>query len=141
MYKGKQICNCLRAVRIKIAELNGIDYKPAECTHEGDCPGTCPVCEAEVKFLNDKLDEMEDQGVVVKRELELEGLDMLIDINGELYDSNMPIVDNSEGEDYLLGDIAVLPDSCDNPYDLGGIIPETDSDENEDSHNKITGLI
>lgn len=139
MYKGKYICNCLRAVRIKIAEQNGIDYKPADCTHEGDCPGTCPVCEAEVKFLNDRLNELETQGVVVKRELGLEELDMLID--GELYDNNVPIVDDSEGEDYLLGDIAELPDSCDNPYNLGGIIPETDSDEGEDSHNKITGLI
>lgn len=51
MHKGKCICNVLKAIRKRIATTNGIEYSPAECSHEGDCRGTCPVCEAEVRYL------------------------------------------------------------------------------------------
>lgn len=55
MYYGKKVCTTLRQVRKKIAEANDIPYELTECTHHGDCLGTCPKCESELKYLNDQL--------------------------------------------------------------------------------------
>ena len=56
MKKGKSICRTLKAIRQQVADANGISYKPCECHHRGDCEGTCPACEAEVKYLEQQLD-------------------------------------------------------------------------------------
>lgn len=42
---------------MKIAEENGITYVPAECHHEGDCPGTCPRCDAELRYLKNEINK------------------------------------------------------------------------------------
>ena len=42
MSRGKKICNQLKAVRQQIADENGIPFTVEECSHEGDCRGTCP---------------------------------------------------------------------------------------------------
>ena len=55
MHRGKEICNELKAVRRSIAEENGIDLEIPECPHNGPCPGTCPRCEAEVRYLENAL--------------------------------------------------------------------------------------
>lgn len=55
MKRGKQICNQLKAVRQRIADENGIPFSVRECTHKGDCRGTCPRCEAEVRYLEQAL--------------------------------------------------------------------------------------
>ena len=55
MFKGKKTCEVLRAVRKRVADLNGIQYVPAECTHEGDCIGTCPACERERQYVEEQL--------------------------------------------------------------------------------------
>lgn len=52
---GKQKCEILKEIRRQIAESEGIKYAPAKCTHKGDCPGTCPVCEAEVEYLEQEI--------------------------------------------------------------------------------------
>lgn len=56
-YYGKEKCKVLKEIRKKIAEENDIEYNPTECTHEGDCAGTCPACEAELDYLNRQIDE------------------------------------------------------------------------------------
>ena len=55
MTRGKAICKALKSVRKRIAEANEIEYQPRECTHEGECAGTCPACEAEVRYLESQL--------------------------------------------------------------------------------------
>lgn len=55
MEKGKKICAVLKDIRQKIADANEIKYAPHECHHEGPCAGTCPACEAEVKYLEEQL--------------------------------------------------------------------------------------
>lgn len=42
---GKEKCELLKAIRINIAEMNGIEYYPAQCDHQGNCPGFCPRCD------------------------------------------------------------------------------------------------
>ena len=40
---------------MQVAMANDIKYAPTECHHEGDCAGTCPKCEAEVRWLEQQL--------------------------------------------------------------------------------------
>jgi TonB family protein len=56
MKRGKKICKTLKDIRREIAKANDIEYEPRECKHEGDCMGTCPACEAEVRYLERQLD-------------------------------------------------------------------------------------
>ena len=56
MKRGKKICKTLKDIRREIAKANDIKYEPRECKHEGDCLGTCPACEAEVRYLERQLD-------------------------------------------------------------------------------------
>ena len=49
------ICNTLKEVRMQVAKANDIRYAPTECQHEGDCAGTCPKCESEVRWLEQQL--------------------------------------------------------------------------------------
>ena len=55
MKRGKMICNTLKEVRMQVAKANDIRYAPTECQHEGDCAGTCPKCESEVRWLEQQL--------------------------------------------------------------------------------------
>lgn len=55
--KGKQVCSYLKSVRREVAAGNGIDLEIPDCTFEGECPGTCPRCEAEVRQLEQALSQ------------------------------------------------------------------------------------
>ena len=57
MIHGKSICNQLKAVRRSIAEENDIPLEIEECSYKGECRGTCPRCEAEVRYLENALTE------------------------------------------------------------------------------------
>ena len=51
MKHGRFICDTLKAIRLDIARANGIEYTPVKCNHKGECAGTCPACESEMRFL------------------------------------------------------------------------------------------
>ena len=55
MTHGKNICKQLKEVRKRIAEENDIPLEIEECTYKGECRGTCPRCEAEVRYLENAL--------------------------------------------------------------------------------------
>ncbi|MBR5013719.1 MAG: hypothetical protein IKY16_03845 [Bacteroidales bacterium] len=55
MERGRQVCRILKDIRKQIAEENDIEFITSECTHKGDCAGTCPRCEAEVRYLESQL--------------------------------------------------------------------------------------
>ena len=55
MNKGKEICETLKEIRQQIADKNEIDYSPSQCHFQGECKGTCPKCEAEVRYLENEL--------------------------------------------------------------------------------------
>lgn len=55
MARGKQTCKILKEIRRQIAEANDIEYVTSECRYKGDCLGTCPKCEAEVRYLEQQL--------------------------------------------------------------------------------------
>ena len=55
MARGKQTCKILKEIRRQIAEANGIEFATSECRYKSDCLGTCPKCEAEVRYLEQQL--------------------------------------------------------------------------------------
>ena len=65
MKKGKRTCEILKDVRRKIAQENDIPLVERECTHEGDCRGTCPYCESEVRYLERELSKRRALGKAV----------------------------------------------------------------------------
>ncbi len=48
-------CRILKEIRRQIAEANDIEYVTSECRYQGECAGTCPKCEAEVRYLESRL--------------------------------------------------------------------------------------
>ena len=62
---GKNICAVLKQVRQRVADANGIVYRPKECHFEGDCDGTCPACEAEVRYLEQQISLLQRAGKAV----------------------------------------------------------------------------
>ena len=56
MKRGKQTCRILKEIRRQIAEVNDIEFITSECQYQGDCLGTCPKCETEVRYLEQQLE-------------------------------------------------------------------------------------
>ena len=54
---GKKKCKILKEIRKQIAKDNDITYVTTECKHQGNCKGTCPKCEAEVRYLEAELEK------------------------------------------------------------------------------------
>lgn len=66
MMKGKDICNTLKGIRKQIADENGIEYLPSECNYHGDCSGTCPKCEGELRYIENQLAIRKAAGKTIK---------------------------------------------------------------------------
>ena len=66
MAKGKSTCKLLKSIRQQIADANGISYQPKECHHKGDCMGTCPACEEEIRYLEGELKARKGSGFGMK---------------------------------------------------------------------------
>ena len=66
MEKGRAICKVLKDVRQKRATENGISYHPEECHHKGECTGTCPGCEKEIRYLEEQLKNKQHSGLGLK---------------------------------------------------------------------------
>ena len=62
MKRGKQTCKILKEIRKQIATENDIKLVIEECTYQGDCLGTCPKCEAEVRYLERELEKRQRMG-------------------------------------------------------------------------------
>ena len=54
---GKKKCKLLREIRQRIADENDIPFITEECRYRGDCRGTCPKCEAELRDLEQQLEK------------------------------------------------------------------------------------
>ena len=126
----------MKAIRSEIASANEIDYQPTECTHEGECAGTCPKCESEMRWLERQLRNRQALGKAVT----IAGLGVALGAmsschpkifqpDGYLEPINAPIdtaankstktlpsarivpVDSTEEPFQLMGDVACMPDT------------------------------
>lgn len=65
MTYGKQVCKTLKTIRKQVADANEIPFEVTECSHKGDCAGTCPKCEQEVRYIESQLQQRRRLGKAV----------------------------------------------------------------------------
>ena len=63
--RGKEKCKALKEIRKQIAEKNDIAYAVSECSFQGECKGTCPKCEAELRYLEREIEKKKNLGKAV----------------------------------------------------------------------------
>ncbi len=135
---GKEKCEMLKAIRKNIAEMNGIEYYPGQCDHEGNCPGFCPRCDMESSYLMKELRKKEAAGSPIR--IDTESLEQFETLSSE------PI--EEDDDDCIVGDIRT-PGIIAPPEDLDGDImplqgdvamPDDldDDSEPESDEDKIT---
>lgn len=59
---GKNKCRILKEIRQRIADENDIPYVTRECSFQGECTGTCPRCESELRYLEQQLERRRSLG-------------------------------------------------------------------------------
>lgn len=107
MNHGKETCRILKELRHKIAEANDIALETSECRFKGDCTGTCPRCEAEVRYLELQLAARRHAGKAVR----LAGL-----AAGVIIMSGCGNVSDSKPTETLLGEVVdtiIAEEMCD----------------------------
>ena len=62
---GKRKCKILKDIRRQIAADNDIAFVTEDCKYQGECSGTCPKCEAEVRYLEQELAKRQRAGKAV----------------------------------------------------------------------------
>ncbi len=63
--RGRNKCKILKEIRQKIADENDILYVTGECKYQGECSGTCPKCESELRYLERELEKRRSLGKAV----------------------------------------------------------------------------
>ncbi len=145
--RGKQRCKILKEIRQRIADANDIEYITSECRHKGDCLGTCPKCEAELRYLERELEKRQRLGKTVV----VAGLSALIatstvgcdDWFGGRELGGEPL-SPEEGYEQLDGDIAPPPEEYDEPEEddltiLPGAMPLPEDFEGEIAPPELGG--
>jgi hypothetical protein len=131
MYKGKSTCRELKRIRKMIAEQNNIPLEDSECHYEGDCAGTCPKCDAELRFLENALRKGQQLGKAVA----LSGVALSLaacsnQTTGEPLisedTSDVEITEDSMKTDSVKTEAAPFPD-MDLSIDVGQVIEEIDN--------------
>ena len=132
MAKGKSTCKLLKDIRQQIADANGISYQPKECHHKGDCAGTCPACEEEIRYLERELKARKGNGFGMKVAGIAAGIcatvmPMTAAAQGVKPDStaNRPVHTAKKGDVKVVD----LSDSCASPVVVRGMVIGSDDKE------------
>ena len=62
---GKNKCKILKEIRRQIAADHDIAFVTEDCKYQGECTGTCPKCEAEVRYLERELAKRQQAGKAI----------------------------------------------------------------------------
>ena len=132
MVKGKSTCKLLKDIRQQIADANGISYQPKECHYKGDCAGTCPACEEEIRYLERELKARKGNGFGMKVAGIAAGIcatvmPMTAAAQGVKSDStaNRPVNTAKKGDVKVVH----LSDSCASPVVVRGMVIGSDNKE------------
>ena len=132
MAKGKSTCKLLKDIRQQIADANGISYQPKECHHKGDCAGTCPACEEEIRYLERELKARKGNGFGMKVAGIAAGIcatvmPMTAAAQGVKPDStsNLPVRTAKKGDVKVVD----LSDGCASPVVVRGMIIDEENKE------------
>ena len=107
MNSGKKICKTLKQIRFVIARANGIKYAPRECHHEGDCAGTCPACESEMRYLEREISRKRSMGKAALIAGVSLGLTSFTATSCDFVSKSVnSIVHPGEGDERLMGEVA-----------------------------------
>lgn len=135
--KGKEKCKILKEIRQKIADENGIEYITSECKHIGDCKGTCPKCESEVRYLERELEKKRMIGkriaiVGIAAGMALTSLSCTDDKKPSELEGDVPYSENDTTEGLIPEpDDELLMGEPETPADLTGDVPYIDENGNE----------
>ncbi len=125
---GKEKCKLLKQIRKEIAESNGIVYLTSECTFEGECRGTCPKCDAEIRYLDDELQKKVARGEKVTLSgLSLNTYDQTVEDNGVKPNAVEPESTHYAGglEEMVLGRLEpMIEGQLDYKYNIMGMTTE-----------------
>lgn len=105
MKRGKQTCRILKDIRRQIAEANDIEFITSECQYQGDCLGTCPKCESEVRYLEQQLERKRMAGKAITILGISAGLATMTSMTSCSSFANKGANDKEQSEQVLLGDI------------------------------------
>lgn len=124
---GKEKCKMLKQIRAQIAAQNDIELVTRECTHKGECKGTCPRCESEVRYLEAQLEKRRAAfkkvavaGISAGLVLSLSGCSVS-DVLSETMDTLRSRLHPSPVVEVLDGEVALADDG------LTGAIPGSES--------------
>ncbi|MBQ3574631.1 MAG: hypothetical protein IJA26_03125 [Clostridia bacterium] len=131
---GKEKCRILKDIRRQIAQENDIRLVIEECTHKGECRGTCPRCESELRYLETELEKRRS----LKKKIALAGISagVMLSLSGcKVLDMIAPDLPDTVGllpkptEDILMGDIQIMgeevyqPEETELPFPMGTMPP------------------
>lgn len=114
--RGKEKCKLLKAIRREIAETNGIVYLTSECTFEGECKGTCPKCDAEIRYLDTEINRLIAEG----KKVTLAGLSLNTFDSALTAPNPVPAIQPASAEDHV-DDKIVVGESDFAPPTMGSI--------------------
>ena len=132
MAKGKSTCKLLKSIRQQIADANGISYQPKECHHKGDCAGTCPACEEEIRYLERELKARKGNGFGMKVAGIAAGIcATVMPMTAAAQAVKPDSTDNRPVHTAKKGDVKVvdLSDSCASPVIVRGMVIDADNKE------------
>ncbi|MBR4896858.1 MAG: hypothetical protein IKZ41_10530 [Clostridia bacterium] len=137
---GKQKCAILKEIRRDIAAKNDISIRIEECTHKGECRGTCPRCEAEVRILERALEEKKKRGLRtaiagVSAGILAASLASCVPVSGEQFTGNGT---HSSGVTELEGDVAVIDETAEAERTEGEIALPDPENENDPEDYEVT---
>ncbi|MBD5542124.1 MAG: hypothetical protein HDR00_13235 [Lachnospiraceae bacterium] len=127
--KGKEKCKALKEIRRQIAEKNDIPYVVSQCKHQGDCLGTCPRCEAELRYLERELAIRQGLGKAAA----VAGISMSVCASltacASVTEGTAPV---DSGYEDISGDVEI--------YEPDDLLPQTDTEETN-PENEIEGKV
>ena len=148
MKKGKRTCEILKDVRRKVAQENDIPLVERECTHKGDCRGTCPYCEAEVRYLERELSKRRALGKAVA----VAGIAVSSMMMGACHSPKTPAsAASNEPEPTVEAASQQVPETADgqevppppgqsDPYEVDGIVEEVGEIPESETPKKCSAL-
>ena len=121
---GKNKCKILKEIRSEIAKQNDINLVIEECKFKGDCLGTCPKCEAEVRYLEKELEKRRSlgktvaiAGLVTALAIPLSSCDLLDRVKPAV-DGQMPAVESTADiNDFVTAGTPPAPPKTENTGD------------------------
>jgi len=146
---GKNKCKILKEIRRRIAEANDIEYVTRECEFRGECKGTCPRCESELRYLEKQLEKRRMCGKQIVVATLATGL-LFTSAGCDLFDKKSAIqdavlyedsetvpedIDELEGdvvyEPELIGEVPYTPEENEEEPELMGDVPYIPEEEPE----------